>query len=275
LTAPLADHARTLAHLADIAEQAGRLVLEVYATAFQVDLKGPNDPVTLADHRSNDHITAALARSFPGVPIVAEESDPSLYAGHERAREVFFVDPLDGTREFVARNGEFVIMIGLAVEGRAALGVVHAPARARTWAGAVDGGATERGGGVLCPIHVRDLDDLSRASCVVSRSRRTPRLEATLARLGVTDVRPLGSAGCKAGAVATGEVDAYVHLGRAGSLWDTCAPEAVVRGAGGRYTHEDGAALDYATPDLLVLGGIVAAGPRAHARILEAAAATR
>lgn len=275
MTRVSADHAGALARLADIAEAAGRVVLEVYATEFHVEHKGPNDPVTEADHRSNELITTALARSFPGVPIVAEESEPSRYAGHERAAEVFFVDPLDGTREFVAKNGEFVIMIGLAVGGRAALGVVHAPAQRRTWLGVADGRALERSGGVERSIHVRDRDDLTQATCVVSRSRRTPRLLAALELLGVTDVRPLGSAGCKASAVATGEADAYVHLGRAGSLWDTCAPEAIVRGAGGRYTHEDGAAFDYATADLPVLGGVVAAGPRAHALILDAVARAR
>lgn len=269
-----ADRVRTLREMVRIAEEAGRLVLDVYATDFKVDLKGPNDPVTLADHRSNEHITTSLARLFPGMPIVAEESAPSTYVGHERSRDVFFVDPLDGTREFVAKNGEFVVMIGLAEAGCSTLGVVHAPAQQKTWFGAASGGAFERSPAGERPIHVTDADDLARLRFVVSPSRRTPRLEATLAAMGARQVRPLGSAGCKAGAVATGDADAYVHLGRAGSLWDTCGPESIVRGAGGLYTHEDGTAFDYATSDLIAQSGVVAAGPRAHAKILAVVAKT-
>ena len=110
----------------DVAREAAALILGVYATPFEVDFKVGDDPVTRADREANDYICAELARAYPGMPIVAEESDPASYAGFSKSSHVWFVDPLDGTREFVARNGEFAVMIGLAEHGRAVLGVVEA-----------------------------------------------------------------------------------------------------------------------------------------------------
>src|SRR5580693_2902193 len=100
----------------------------VYAAEFDVEFKSKNDPVTRADREANALLCDRLGRAFPGVPVVAEESDPSAYANFEKSEEVWFVDPLDGTREFVAHNGEFAVMIGLAEHGRATVGVIVAPA---------------------------------------------------------------------------------------------------------------------------------------------------
>ena len=96
-----------------IAAEAARVVMEVYAQPFSVDYKGPQDPVTAADRRANALICERLEQEFPGVPIVAEESDPSTFDDFRKSDRVFFVDPVDGTREFVDRNGEFAVMIGL------------------------------------------------------------------------------------------------------------------------------------------------------------------
>src|SRR5579884_1558467 len=132
----------------DVALRAARaaadLVNQVYATDFAVDWKGRGDPVTAADRRANALLTTALRAEFPGDGVCAEESRPEDSA-REAARggRCWFVDPLDGTREFVARNGEFCVMVGLAVEGRAALGVLVAPAWGRSFAGVVGGGAGE------------------------------------------------------------------------------------------------------------------------------------
>jgi 3'(2'), 5'-bisphosphate nucleotidase len=93
--------------LMTIAAEAAKLIMEVYARPFDVDYKGPQDPVTEADRRANDLICERLEQAFPGVPIVAEESDPATFAGFRSHDRVFFVDPVDGTREFVDRNGEF------------------------------------------------------------------------------------------------------------------------------------------------------------------------
>ena len=95
-----------------VAREAALLIREVYRTAFRVDFKGPRDPVTEADRGANALICERLSALFPDVPIVAEESDPQSFAGFRSAERIFFVDPLDGTREFVAKNGQFVVMIG-------------------------------------------------------------------------------------------------------------------------------------------------------------------
>src|SRR5258706_3725736 len=126
-----------------IAREASAIVARVYATDFEVDFKGPADPVTQADREANALICARLAEVFGPLPVVAEESDESEFAGWVGAPRVFFVDPLDGTLEFVAKNGDFVVMIGLAEEGRAVAGVVTAPALGTAWAGAVGVGAFE------------------------------------------------------------------------------------------------------------------------------------
>jgi 3'(2'), 5'-bisphosphate nucleotidase len=106
---------------------AGRIVLEVYARDFSVDYKASGDPVTAADRRANALLIDRLGDAFPGVPIVAEESARAAYEGFREAERILFVDPLDGTREFVDRNGEFAVMVGLVEGSRAVAGVVHAP----------------------------------------------------------------------------------------------------------------------------------------------------
>ncbi|MGH7293843.1 MAG: 3'(2'),5'-bisphosphate nucleotidase CysQ family protein, partial [Polyangiaceae bacterium] len=169
----------------DAAREAAAMVMAVYARPFAVELKGPDDPVTRADKESNALLCERLSRAFPGVPVVAEESDPTSYAGFAAAPAAWFVDPLDGTREFVAKNGEFAVMIGLAEEGRAIVGVVAAPAWGRTLVGVVGEGAWEvTAGGALRAIHVTALADVAQARFVVSRSRAPERVTSFIASLG-------------------------------------------------------------------------------------------
>jgi len=113
-----------LATLVGIAAEAAEVVSEVYKRPFNVEYKGPRDPVTEADKLANELICNRLALAFPGVPIVAEESPPERFANFRDSERVFFVDPVDGTREFVLKNGEFVVMIGV-LEG-VGVGVVGA-----------------------------------------------------------------------------------------------------------------------------------------------------
>src|SRR5688500_17613366 len=121
-----------------LARQAGRIVLELYGTA-KVEMKGVSDPVTEADKRANTFIVDRLAQLFPNDGIVAEES--ARVAGAAHKERCWFVDPLDGTKEFIAQNGEFSIMIGLAIGGRAQLGVVYQPALDKLYTGVVGEGA--------------------------------------------------------------------------------------------------------------------------------------
>ncbi|WP_437600674.1 3'(2'),5'-bisphosphate nucleotidase CysQ [Sorangium sp. So ce590] len=270
---------RELDEIVRIARAAAAIVMDVYATPFIVEMKGPGDPVTRADREANALICGALEAAFPGEAILAEESVPAaeeLAARFGRER-VFFVDPLDGTREFADRNGEFAVMIGLAVSGRAALGVVVMPTTGEALAGrAGDGGGfafLEARDGSRRPLQVSPVASPADATLIVSRSHRPKEIEPLLSRLGISKVVPCGSVGVKIARIATGEVDLYVHGGGGAKLWDSCAPEAVLRGAGGRFTDLTGAPIDYTGPGLKLARGIIASNGALQDAVVDAARA--
>jgi 3'(2'), 5'-bisphosphate nucleotidase len=251
------DRATALDRVLGIAREAGAGIMRVYAAGFEVEYKAKDDPVTRADREANALICAELARAYAGVPIVAEESDGASYAGFSKSPCAWFVDPLDGTRDFVARNGEFAVMIGLAEAGRAVLGVLVLPAMGRAFVGAEGVGAFEvAANGARSPIRVSPRTELRGARVLVSRSRRVPEADEKLAALGLL-VEPCGSAGVKGALVACGEADLYVTPGNAGKLWDSCAPEAIVRAAGGEWRSAFGEPYDYARERLANDRGIV------------------
>jgi 3'(2'), 5'-bisphosphate nucleotidase len=180
------------------------------------------------------------------------------------------VDPLDGTREFIDRNGEFVVMIGLIDGDRAALGVVHAPAQRRIWAGAVGEGAfTCAEGEAREAIGVSTVDSLDAARIVASRSHRSPALERVIERLDGREVVAVGSAGLKGAEVATGRAEIYVGPGMAGKRWDACAVDAIVTAAGGRFTDAFGEPFDYRAGSLENDRGILATNALLHDRVLS------
>ena len=253
-----------------VAREAAVLIRQVYSTAFSVDFKGPSDPVTLADRKANDLICERLATLFPRVPIVAEESEPSTFANYQASERIFFVDPLDGTREFVARNGEFVVMIGLVDGAHATAGVIHAPESGVSWVGEVGQGAYQiDADGARHPITVSAVANLAEARVVGSRSHRNPELEKVLATLGARELVALGSAGLKAAAVAHGAADAYVAPHYAGKRWDACASDALITAAGGRLSNADGERFDYRGQKLDNDRGIVATNGPLHEAIIE------
>lgn len=265
-----------LERLLEIAREASAIVAGVYGSEFTVDYKAPKDPVTAADRQSNEHICRRLAELYPDVPIVAEESDPETFSGFRASSRVFFVDPLDGTREFVKRNGEFAVMIGLLEDERPIVGVIDAPVRDMAWGGCVGSGAWrfDRDGS-RHPIRVSATAELADARIVASRSHRSEVLEQALKLLGAARIDALGSAGLKCGEVATGGAEAYVAPGRAGHRWDVCAGEALVVAAGGRLTDAAGDPIDYRSRELANQTGIVATNGRTHDAILERLARIR
>ena len=255
------------------AREAAEGILRVYAAPFDVEYKAKDDPVTVADKQANALLCERLARAFPGVPLVAEESDPAAYAGFGGAEAAWFIDPLDGTREFVAKNGEFAVMVGLAERGRATVGVIVAPAWDRAFVGVVGEGAWEvDGDGRQRAIHVSSRASLAGANFVISRSRSPDRIGAWIASLGAAPPRPHGSSGLKGVLVATGEADVYLQPGRAGMRWDACATEALVRAAGGELTEVGGAALDYRNGEIENARGMVASNGRVHREVIAALA---
>ena len=266
-----------------VARAAGRraaeAVMTIYGTDFAVAFKDAahDDPVTAADRQANAIIVDAIHAAFPDDFIVAEES--AIPSGFERGRRCWFVDPLDGTKEFVAKNGEFCVMIGLAVDGRAALGVVVVPALDGGYLleGRVGVGATLDDARGIRSVHVTAESEASRARVVVSRSRRPPLLDAVFAELGAPREVACGSVGVKIGKLVTGDADAYLHPASArrdggSKRWDVCAPEAIVVAAGGAFTDGLGNPIDYASPDVVNRDGLVVSNGVLHARLLQAIA---
>jgi 3'(2'), 5'-bisphosphate nucleotidase len=241
---------------AQLARQAGALVLEVYASRFDVELKGKSDPVTEADKRANAFLVAGLRARFPGDGIVAEESLD--HGDSARAGRCWFVDPLDGTKEFIARNGEFAVMIGLAIDGRAVLGVVHQPDGDKLYRGVVGQGALLEHAGTTRALRVSELAAPSALRLVVSRSHRSKETDAVVQRLAIAAEQPSGSVGLKVGLIAEQRADLYVHLSGHASLWDACGPDAILHAAGGRFTDLYGDAIDYRSAQMKVARGILA-----------------
>lgn len=259
-----------VSQLLDIAARAGELVLQSYRTTYELAYKGPNDPVTSADLAANELICNALAESFPGWPIVAEESDPKTFECYRDAENIFFVDPIDGTQEFVDHTDEFVVMIGLVKRGLAVAGVIHSPVSGTFWAGELGAGAfrvtrdTE-----ATAIYPSRVSEISRSHILVSRAERLDASTGLMHTLGAAALRPLGSAGLKGAMVAEGQVDAYVSPCHAGKRWDACALDALVSAAGGRVTDAFGRSIDYCGETLANDQGIVVSNGSLHGSILE------
>jgi len=266
----------TLEVLLAVANEAALIINEVYSAPFSVDYKAPRDPVTVADRRANELICRRLGEAFPGVPVVAEESEPESFEGFRDATRVFFVDPLDGTREFVDRNGEFVVMIGLVDGERATHGVVHAPARGVAYIAELGRGAFRvESDGTRTPIRTSDVKELSRSSIVASRSHRDADVERALEILGVARVLALGSAGLKGAEVAQGGAEAYVAPFYGGKRWDACAVDVLVSAAGGRFTDGYGEPIDYRGASLANDRGLIATNGLIHDALLARLAAHR
>jgi 3'(2'), 5'-bisphosphate nucleotidase len=258
----------------ELVRRAGEAALIFYGKPMRVEHKEEFDePVTQADRTVNELIVRALREEFPDDGILAEESvDTDRRIGRER---VWMIDPIDGTRGFIAGTGDFCVQIGLAVRGRAALGVLYAPATdVLYWA------ARGHGAWVLRPtseaekrlkaerLSVTGEMELSRMRLAESRSHRGPRMESLVTALGVRAEVRSHSVGIKVGLLVERQADLYIHLSPKTKQWDTCAPEAVLAEAGGRMTDVWGDPLRYNTPDVLNRNGIVASNGAAHEEVI-------
>ena len=260
---------REIAEAARIAREAGAILMDIYATDFVVDYKAEADPVTEADTKANAYIVGEIRKAFPGDGVVAEETeDKSDALGGGRC---WYVDPLDGTKEFVARNGEFSVMLGLAVDGVATAGVVYRPDQDKLYAGIVGGGAYLEEGGERRSLSVSSVADPKQLKLVVSRSHRNRAVGVVVTELGVTQETTSGSVGLKAGLIAEQKADLYVHIADKSSLWDACGPEAVLKAAGGRFTDLAGNPYRYGGADMRNRRGILACNAAAYDAVLPVA----
>ncbi|MDD9946005.1 MAG: 3'(2'),5'-bisphosphate nucleotidase CysQ [Myxococcales bacterium] len=260
--------AQELVQAAEIARKAGEILMEIYATDFDVAYKGRDNPVTVADTRANAFIVRALQERFPEDGIIAEES-ANRGDAQTRAR-CWFVDPLDGTKEFIAKNGEFAVMIGLAIDGEAKLGVVYQPAHDKLYRGVVGHGAELEQGGTTRPLSVSEVAEPGDLTLVVSRSHRSKSTDKIVSALGIQRELRSGSVGLKVGIISEQTADLYVHVSDKACKWDACGPEAVVRAAGGRFSDLGGGPFDYRESELRNTRGILACNAAAFDKVLPA-----
>jgi len=241
---------RLLAAVCDIARDAGRAILDVYGREIAVERKADDSPLTEADRLAHAAIAKGLAELAADIPMLSEESAPADHAERHSWSRFWLVDPLDGTKEFLKRNGEFTVNIALIEEHRALLGAVFAPVLDRMYSGAVTLGAWRRDGAAAArSIRVRE-PATAPLRVVGSRSHPSGELADYLAALGPHEIAPMGSS-LKICLVAEGAADVYPRLGPT-SEWDTAAAQAILESAGGRMIDTAGQPLRYNSKDDLL-----------------------
>jgi 3'(2'), 5'-bisphosphate nucleotidase len=271
-SAPESDYQREILVATELARQAGAVLLEHYNSPFLVEQKvnalDELEEVTAADREANELIVGRLQREFPDDGILAEESTDT-----ERRLEinrVWLIDPMDGTKNFINRDGDFAVQIGLAVGGESVLGVVYQPVRRVLYRAERNGGAwMEAGDKAAARLSVSNLTDASEMVLASSRSHRSPRMERVVNTFGFKDETRRGSVGVKIGLIAEQQADLYLHLSPSTKQWDTCGPEAILAEAGGRLTDLFGQPLRYNGVRVDNRNGIVATNGAAHEMVIE------
>ncbi|HEY8461088.1 MAG TPA: 3'(2'),5'-bisphosphate nucleotidase CysQ [Blastocatellia bacterium] len=256
----------------ELARDAGRILLEYYAKDTEVHWKGCDDPVTAADRAANDMLARELSRRFPDDAVLTEELPDDL--SRLKKDRVWTVDPMDGTKQFIERVDEFAVMIGLAIEGEAKLGVVYNPSADRMYYAAPGVGAFVEEKWSTKRLRVAPVSDPSQMVMAMSRSHPSRKVKVIGEKLGVSKYIRHGSVGLKFGLIAEGRAHLYINTTSATSQWDTCAPEAILREAGGLVTDCNGGALVYNQPEVRNLRGIVASNGMIHDLALEVTAET-
>jgi len=257
---PVTEHDR-LASIISIARSAGSRIMEIYSSDYEVVFKKDESPLTAADRASHELIVHALGQLSPDIPILSEESVEIPWEERKGWKEYWLIDPLDGTKEFIKKNGEFTVNIALIRQNIPTLGVVYAPAQDICWYAEEGKGAFRMHGisGSPRPIHASSPETFAALKIVGSRSHQSQAIKAFLGNLEEPALIPMGSS-LKLCAVADGTADIYPRLGLT-SEWDTAAAHCVVTEAGGFLVDENGHSLVYNSkesilnPYFLVLGG--------------------
>lgn len=240
-----------LERVAEIAHKAGAAIMSVYDSDIVVDFKSDESPLTLADQMAHQIIVSALKQMTPELPVLSEEDVDIADRDNLGKGKYWLIDPLDGTKEFVKKNGEFTVNIALIDQGAPVLGVVYAPALGLTYVASQGGGAFKsKGTNEWEPIHCSAHRPGDVWRVVGSRSHGTPSLELALNALGDFELIPMGSS-LKLCLVAEGRADIYPRLGPT-SLWDTAAAQCVVEAAGGKVISLEGRVLSYSDTSKLL-----------------------
>jgi 3'(2'), 5'-bisphosphate nucleotidase len=258
----------------ELAREAGAAILDFYDGPLKIEQKsdsGDREPVTQADKAANEIIVQRLQAEFPDDGILAEESiDTSRRLGKHR---VWMIDPLDGTTGFIDGNGDFAVQIGLAETGKPVLGVVYQPLTGVLYRAFRGGGSwIERPEFEAERAQVSDHSEVSTMRLAASRSHRSPRMDSVVQAFGLKEEVQRGSVGIKVGLLIEQQCDLYIHLSPRTKQWDTCAPEIILKEAGGFLTDLFGHPLTYNTADVQNRNGVVASNAIAHERIIDSLA---
>lgn len=248
-----------------LAHAAAARILAVYQGAFAVAHKDDASPLTAADLAAHRCLVDGLGALTPGIPVLSEESPAQAIAARRSWSTLWLVDPLDGTREFVKRNGEFTVNIALVEDGVATFGVIQQPVTGALWHGAPGDGAFRRDGEQDIAIRAR-IPAAAPLRIAASRSHRDARTQAVLDALPGSEVVGCGSS-LKFCRLAEGALDLYPRFGPT-SEWDTAAGQAILEAAGGAVVDTHGRPLRYNRRETLLNGDFVAMGdPALHARL--------
>ncbi len=250
-----------------IAFDVSKVILSHYDSDYEVMMKAGEEPVTIADKHASQFIVDALHRAFPKDAIVSEESPlPTDLDQHER---IWVIDPIDGTKEFIKHNGEFAVMIGLVQEGHPILGVVYQPVTQMMCWGVEGQGAFMGNGSQKQALHVSQASDLNDLRIATSRSHFSDQLQKLYDDLGLKNVVRCGSLGLKFALIARQLSEIYFNLSNITSCWDTCAPEVILKEAGGRISNLSGTRLTYTFSHVKNRNGVVATNGPIHDYLVE------
>jgi 3'(2'), 5'-bisphosphate nucleotidase len=268
-------YARELAVALEAAAAAGRLILDHYQ-AFEVIPDAPADISTDTDRQSQEIILGALHAAFPADALLAEEKTATAAAAASQGARLWIIDPIDGTRGFARKNGEFSVMIAFVHEGKVAVGVVVEPVTERRTYATLGGGCwIQDGAAAAQACHVTRTSELGQATVTQSHSKKGAAPGKELQALGTRRVIETYSAGIKLAQVARGEADIYLNTYDACHDWDIAAGQILVDEAGGMVSNLLGQPPRYGLPGAWQPHGLLAANPVLHAKGLAVLAAAR
>jgi 3'(2'), 5'-bisphosphate nucleotidase len=266
---PLERHAlaREVAVAERLAREAGKLVLQFHGAELEVERKAGDEPVTIADRQASELIVGGLVDAFPDDIVISEENADDLR--RLGARRVWYIDPIDGTKDFIRGEDGFCVMIGLCLDHRPAVGVIYQPVHDRLFSAAPGGGTWLAAPGVA-PVqaHASAIAELHEVRLVASKSHRGSSIDRVKSALGISNELNIGSVGLKLGTIALGERDLYVNPSSKTSSWDTCGPEALLVEAGGRVSDIEGTPLRYDTENIHHRRGLVASNGPIHDAVI-------
>ena len=255
-----------------IAREAGGIINEFYALEIVAEEKygidNLSEPVTIADRTASNTIVKNLREAFPNDGILSEEEPDT--AERLSKNRVWIIDPLDGTRGFINKDGDFAVQIGLSVGGESVLGVVFVPAEnSLYYASKNEGSFLVENDETPVRLEVSDKIDFGKMNLAVSRNHRSKKMNRVIKKFGLRKEIRRGSVGLKVGLIAQRICDLYIHFSPRTKHWDTCAPEIILKEAGGNLTDVFGGEIVYNTKNVQNYNGVLASNGAAHSKTLE------